>query len=167
MADVDMVRARLAALEAEAHELRKALDKAPDQPDEAIHKLSEDRRLAGGFFYVMQKANPAGRGWEQAVDLSGDVVTDEVELEESAHEFLRSSRIGKVNHGGPPTAELVESVVLTKDKQAAMGIPPGIVPVGWFGVMKVLDDQAWADTKSGKLAAWSIGGAGKRTPLAP
>ena len=166
MADVDLVRARLAALEAEAHELRKALDGAPGEPLEAIHKLSDDRRLAGGFFYVMQKCDGAG-GWAQAVDLSGDVVTDEVELEEAAFGFLQSSRIGKVNHQGPPTAELVESIVLTKDKQAAMGIPPGIVPVGWWGTMRILDDQAWADTKSGKLTAWSIGGAGKRTPLVP
>jgi hypothetical protein len=53
--------------------------------------------------------------------------------------------------------------VLTKDLQAALGIDLG--KVGAFGAMKFNDEATWADVKSGKFAAFSIGGRGLRESM--
>ncbi len=53
---------------------------------------------------------------------------------------------------------LVESVVLTKEKQSAMGIPPNTVDVCWWVGFKVDNQDTWDKIKSGEYAMLSIGG---------
>ena len=59
--------------------------------------------------------------------------------------------------------EVVESVVLSKDLQQALGINLGIE--GWFVGVHVQDADTWARVQKGELTMFSIGGTGERTPL--
>ena len=70
-----------------------------------------------------------------------------------------------VNHQGDAKGIVVESVVMTKDKQAAMGIPEGTVPEGWFITVKVLDDEVFQKVKSGEYRMFSIQGTAERVAV--
>jgi hypothetical protein len=122
-----------------------------------IAKLDDEARVAYGWFSVIEDED--GRA---VVDGQGDVI-DERTLTKAAHEFVVDARAGKVMHKGRRVADLVESIVFTKDVQGALGIDLGIV--GWFGAMKFRDNSAWARVKSGELAAFSIGGLGRRVAV--
>jgi len=54
--------------------------------------------------------------------------------------------------------KLVESMIFTIEKQEALGIPEGVLPIGWWVGFKISDAETWSDIKSGKLNAFSIGG---------
>jgi len=58
-------------------------------------------------------------------------------------------------------------VWLTHDKLKKMGHPTKGQPDGawWVGV-QVTDDALWEKIKSGEYKAFSIGGSGKRVPMA-
>ena len=60
---------------------------------------------------------------------------------------------------------LIESCVFTEEKQSAIGIPPGIVPVGWWVGFKIDDKDAWERIKDGTYNMFSVEGAGVRTPV--
>jgi RNA polymerase subunit RPABC4/transcription elongation factor Spt4 len=61
---------------------------------------------------------------------------------------LRPKQIGTV----------IESVVLTPEKSAAMGMPPGTVPqLAWWLGLKIDDAATWAKVKSGEYRAFSFG----------
>lgn len=61
-------------------------------------------------------------------------------------------------------AVLVESVIFTPEKIAAMGIPEGTVPAGWWIGFKVTDDDVWAKVKDGTYPMFSIEGEAVRVP---
>ena len=58
--------------------------------------------------------------------------------------------------------KLIESVVLTTEKQRAIGIPSGVVLIGWWVDFQITDPETWAKIKSGKFRMFSIEGTGKR-----
>ena len=62
-------------------------------------------------------------------------------------------------------ASLVESVIFTKEKMQAMGIPEGIVPEGWWIGFYVKDDNAWKKIKNGTYKMFSIEGKAVRVPI--
>jgi hypothetical protein len=123
---------------------------------EAIMKLNDEKQLVSGFAVVYE------RGGEEVVDYQGDVVDEEV-VTKAAHEFMREYRHGKVLHRGDPVGEIVESAVLSRDVQKALGIDLG--KSGWWVVYKVKDPDVWAKVKEGKLKAFSIGGRGIRKEI--
>lgn len=118
-----------------------------------IKKLDEDRKLVFGWLSV-------------AVDKSGNVVVDsqddiipEHELENAAYEFVLYSRRGDEMHAKKGVSRLVESMVFTREKQAALGIPEGVLPMcGWWVGFKVDDAEVWAKVKAGEYRAFSFGG---------
>jgi hypothetical protein len=59
-------------------------------------------------------------------------------------------------HTGGKIGEVVHSMPLTNEIAKALGIQSD--REGWLVAIKVYDDQVWQDVKSGKLAAFSIGG---------
>ncbi len=59
-------------------------------------------------------------------------------------------------------AILVESIVFTKEKILAMGIPEGTVPEGWWIGFKVLDEEVWEKVKDGTYSMFSIEGEAER-----
>ena len=100
-----------------------------------------------------------------AATAAGDTVTDYYEdiiepdeLEQAAYNFVQFYREGGEMHERGGCAVLVESVIFTKEKMAAMGIPEGVVPEGWWIGFKVTDDEVWEKVKDGTYPMFSIEG---------
>jgi hypothetical protein len=117
-----------------------------------IKKIDEDQRLVFGWASVVEDEHG-----NSVVDSQGDVIPV-AELEQAAYEFvLRYRQAGEMHErAGSDVGDLVESVVLTKAKREAMGLPPG--PTGWFVGFKLAPD-VFAKVKSGEYQDFSIGGA--------
>ena len=120
-----------------------------------IKKFDTSRRLVFGWASVSVDADG-----NAVVDSDGDVVPI-AELELAAYDFVQFSGEGRAMHEGNTVARLVESMVFTPDKIAALGIE-GQVPLGWWVGFKVFDDGVWARVKNGELSMFSIGGRAKR-----
>lgn len=118
-----------------------------------IVKIDPDQRLVYGWISIVEKNG------EAVIDTQGDVIT-EAELVKMAHRYVQDARVAKMMHDGQPVGTLVESMIFTKEVQKALGIDLG--HVGWWGVYKINDDDAWAKVKSGEMTAFSIGGNGQR-----
>lgn len=125
----------------------------------AIKKSDEDKHLAFGWAYVSQ--DEAG---EQTEDHSGDQLEPE-ELEAAAYQFVELYREGGEMHERGGCAVLVESMVFSKEKQQALGIPDGTLPVGWWIGFKVTDDDVWAKVKDGTYPMFSIEGTAIREEI--
>lgn len=130
----------------------------PFQTEQTVHgrfniqKSSDDKRLAFGWASISQDENGAA-----LVDLSEDMIDPET-LENAAYEFVKLYREGGEMHERGDCATLVESVVFTKEKMAAMGIPDGTLPTGWWIGFYVTDDEVWEKVKSGEYPMFSIEG---------
>ena len=124
-----------------------------------IQKVDADQHLVFGWANISVTANG-----EEVEDLQEDVIEPE-ELERAAYEFVLDSRDGGEMHEQTGVATLVESVMLTPEKQTAMGIPPGFVPIGWWVGFKVTDEDVWQKVKSGEYSMFSIGGTAVRESI--
>lgn len=112
-------------------------------------------------------------GWSnEAVDKDGAIIVDHQgdfilpeDLEKAAYDHVLYSRNLGEQHERVGVGRLVESVVFTKEKQKAMGIPLGLIPeCAWWVGYHVDDDDVWKRVESGEYDAWSIGGSGRRIP---
>ena len=118
-----------------------------------VVKADDDRRQVFGWASVAFTADG-----EQVVDSHGDVI-DEVELEAAAYDFLRSGGWSGDEHSDQtPFSLVIESVVMTRDKQAAMGIADGTMPVGWWIGVQITDADLWEKIRAGARPAFSIQG---------
>ena len=124
-----------------------------------IAKSDDDKRLAFGWANVSVSA--AG---EQLVDWHEDMIDIE-ELEQAAYKFVELYREGGEMHERGGCAVLIESMVFTKEKQAALGLPEGTVPEGWWIGFYVTDDDVWEKVKSGEYPMFSIEGEAIREPV--
>ena len=118
----------------------------------SIQKSSDEKRLAFGWASISQDESGA-----ELVDLAEDIIDPDT-LENAAYEFVRLYREGGEMHERGDCAVLVESVVFTKEKMAAMGIPEGTLPTGWWIGFYVTDDEVWEKVKSGEYPMFSIEG---------
>jgi hypothetical protein len=114
-----------------------------------VKKVDEDKRLIFGWASVVTK------GGKLVVDKQGDIIEPH-ELEPAAYAYVRESRGHGHMHDRVLSTDLVESAVLTNEKQKALGIDLG--QEGWWVGFHVTDDQVWNDHKTGKLPEFSIGG---------
>lgn len=126
----------------------------------SIKKADEDKRLAFGWASVANFENG-----NEVVDSDEDVISIDV-LEKAAYKYVRLSRVGGEMHERAAVAELVESIVFTKEKSQALGIPDGVLPEGWWVGFFVTDDEVWAKVKSGEYAMFSIEGKAQRVEIA-
>ena len=125
----------------------------------AVIKSDDDKKQVFGWGSVA-----ASVGGEPVVDGQDDIIDIE-ELESAAYEFVLKYREAGENHENPGVGQLIESVVFTKAKMDAMGIPEGTVPYGlWLG-FQITDDGVWAKIKSGEYASFSIEGEAVRVPV--
>ena len=124
-----------------------------------IHKADDDKHLAFGWANVAIRENG-----EQIKDLQGDIIDPDV-LEDAAYRFVLMYREGGEMHERGGCAVLVESVMFTKEKMAAMGIPEGTVLEGWWIGFLVTDEEVWQKVKSGEYPMFSIEGEAVRTPI--
>lgn len=124
-----------------------------------IHKAREDEGLVSGW------ANVAiNKDGSLPLDWQDDVIAPET-LEKAAIQFMLDYRDSGEMHRGDSKGTIVESIVLTKEKQAALGIPEGIVPEGWFITVKVHDPEVFEKVKNGTYRMFSIQGSAKRVKL--
>lgn len=113
-------------------------------------------------------------GWASvAKDATGNVpldwqddVIDAEDLESAVYKFNTDYRESNDMHQPNSTnGTLVESVMFTKEKMKAMGIPEGTVPEGWWCGFKISDPIAYQKVKSGVYKMFSIEGSGTRETI--
>lgn len=124
-----------------------------------ITKSKDDEGLVSGWANVAVNADGS-----IPLDWQGDVIKPEV-LEKAAINFMLDYRGSGVMHEGSEQGAVVESIVFTKEKQAALGIPEGCVPEGWFITVKVKNPDVFKAVKEGKYRMFSIQGTAKRVEL--
>jgi len=126
-----------------------------------IYKTGNDKRLVFGWASVAITADGAA-----VEDLQHDVIEPE-ELETAVYEYVL--QFGDTGEEHEPSlrkkGRLVESCVFTEEKQRAMGLPAGILPVGWWIGFRIDDDAAWEKVKNGTYRMFSIEGRATRMPL--
>lgn len=119
-----------------------------------ILKLNEEKRIAFGKASTVTDA--AGL---EIFDHQGHAIPVH-ELENAAYEYVLEYRAASNSHkpGTIGKGRLIESVVMTKEKREAMGLPAG--PVFWWVGHKLDDDELWGLVKTGEYKELSIGGSG-------
>lgn len=122
---------------------------------------SEERRLVFGWASVSVTTDGT-----PLIDHQQDIIDPE-DLESAAYEYVLNFRDCGEEHIPDlrKKARLVESCVFTEEKQAAMGIPSGTLPVGWWIGFYVDDDAAWEKIKDGTYKMFSIEGTARRVPV--
>lgn len=124
-----------------------------------IAKSDDDRHLAFGW------ANVAIRSDGEVIEDWQDDIIEPEELENAAYRFVELYREGGEMHERGGAAVLVESVVFTEEKMAAIGIPAGTLPIGWWIGFKVLDEDVWEKVKDGTYSMFSIEGTAERVEV--
>ena len=102
----------------------------------------ESQHLLFGWAYVA-----VSKDGEQMIDHSGEFIKEEnfEDLENATYLFNIAYRDADIRHSCIAKGQLVESIVMTKEKQRAMGIPEGTVPLGiWMGYFFEKDED-WAE----------------------
>lgn len=123
-----------------------------------VTKSCEEKCLVSGWANVAINADGS-----LPLDWQDDVIPPEV-LEKAAINFMLNYRESGVMHEGESQGVVVESIMLTKEKQAALGIPEGTVPEGWFITVKTTP-ELFAKVKDGTYKMFSIQGKSKKIKL--
>lgn len=129
-----------------------------------ISKISDEKKQVFGWASISQewaKKDDGAFVLSDLVDTQEDMI-DPDDLEEMAYKFTKMYREGGEMHIRKKCATMVESMVFTLEKQAALGIPEGIVPVGWWIGFEISDDSVWENVKKGTYRAFSIEGSARR-----
>lgn len=124
-----------------------------------VMKSDDEKRLVFGW------ANVAVRvGGEVIQDFQDDVIDIE-ELEKAAYEFTANFGTAGEMHQRGGVGRLIESIVFTKEKAEALGIPPNILPEGWWVGFRIDDNDVWEKVKNGTYSMFSIEGTAERVPV--
>jgi len=121
-----------------------------------VLKSNKFEKLVSGWANIAKNADGS-----IPLDWDGDVVTAEV-LEKAAIDFMLEYRESGEMHKGESKGTVVESIVFTKQKMKAMGIPEGTIPEGWFITVKIHDDDVFQKVVNGEYKMFSIQGKAKR-----
>mgnify|MGYP004649254357 FL=1 len=99
------------------------------------------------------------------MDWQGDMIETSV-LESAAYNFVLEHGLANQEHEyGTECGWLVESMMFTKDKMAAMGIPEGTIPEGWFVGFYIPDPVVYQKVLDGEYNMFSIEGRARRIEL--
>lgn len=121
-----------------------------------ISKYYDEQQLVFGWASVSKDASG-----NRPLDWQGDYV-DAEELEQAVYKFNLEFRESNEMHAGPTIGYLVESVMFTKQKMAAMGIPEGTVPEGWWVGFRIESPEIYQKVKMGIYKMFSIEGQATR-----
>lgn len=121
-----------------------------------VCKLDTEAHLVFGWANVAIRKDGA-----QIEDWQGDLI-DPDELETAAYAFNLEFREANAEHSGPVVGHLVESLVVTKEKLAALGLAEDALPQGWWVGFHIPDDAAWAHVVKGDYSMFSIEGTAGR-----
>ncbi|MDR3149550.1 MAG: XkdF-like putative serine protease domain-containing protein [Oscillospiraceae bacterium] len=137
------------------------ITKARERPHKlTVTKSDDDKRLVFGWASVAVRVDG-----EQITDYQEDVI-DAADLEAAAYDFTADFGTAGEMHQRGGVGRLVESVVFTKEKSDAMGIPPDVMPQGgWWVGFRISDGEVWAKIKSGEYSMFSIEGEAERIPV--
>lgn len=126
-----------------------------------IYKADDDQHLVFGWASVAVTVTG-----EELEDRQHDII-DPADLEEAAYEYVLNFRDTGEEHlpGYRKKGKLVESCVFTPEKQKAMGIPAGTLPVAWWIGFKIDDEATWQRIKDGTYRMFSIEGKAQREPV--
>lgn len=124
-----------------------------------VAKAVSDEGLVSGWANVAVNADGS-----LPLDWQDDIIQPQM-LEKAAINFMQEYRDSGTMHEGASIGTVVESIVFTKDKQACLGIPEGVLPEGWFITVKVHDPEAFEKVKNGTFKMFSIQGHAKRVKL--
>lgn len=133
----------------------------------SIVKTDPAQKLVFGFFNI----NKVGENLVE--DLQGHRI-ETSELEKAVYGYVLDARVQGEGHIRKGVGRLVESVMFTYEKQAAIKqclAAQGITAEinlgceGWFGGFKVDDEAVWKAIEKGDYPAFSIGGTGKQIPV--
>lgn len=124
--------------------------------------------------FKIEKADKTGRfvaGWLSVVKKDGkdvvDTQEDRIDIEElrkGVHKYMRGERVIKKQHSGDKVGEMVEVLIIDDDVAKALGATT--TKRGAWGMAEITDEATRADVRKGKVTGWSMGGRGKRTPIA-
>ena len=126
---------------------------------EIYKEQSFEKGLVSGWANVSKNTDG-----NYALDWQGGII-ETSDLEDAAILFMKEYRDSGVNHEGESVGIVVEAIVMTKDKQHAMGIPDGTVPEGWFITVQLLDSDVIEKVKSGEYRMFSIQGTAEREAI--
>ena len=122
----------------------------------AIMKSDDEKRLVFGWASVAVRVDG-----ETIVDYQEDIIEIE-ELEKAAYTFTANFGTAGEMHERADVGRLIESVVFTKEKAEALGIPADILPEGWWVGFHIDDDDVWQKVKNGAYSMFSIEGTAVR-----
>ena len=112
-----------------------------------IIKSDDSKRQVFGWASVAVNV-----GGQQITDWQEDVI-DPDELEKAAYDFTANFGTAGEMHEREGVGQLIESIVFTKEKTAALSIPDGILPAaGWWTGFKINDDEVWQKIKDGSYS---------------
>lgn len=98
-------------------------------------------------------------------DWQGDVIDTDV-LESAAYNFVLQHGLANQAHEyDTECGWLVESMMFTKEKMAALSIPEGTIPEGWFVGFYIPDPDVYKKVKNGEYNMFSIEGCARRIML--
>ena len=138
------------------------LTKARAQPQKntlTVMKSDDDKRLVFGWANVAVRVDG-----EQIVDWQQDAIDTE-ELENAAYEYVAEFGTAGEMHRRGGIGQVIESIVFTKEKANALGIPQDALPQGWWIGFKITDDEVWEKIKNGEYTMFSIEGRAIREPM--
>ena len=100
-------------------------------------------------------------------DFQGDTITAE-ELEKTAYDYVLQFRDTGEKHDPAlrKKGKMIESIVFTKEKIQALGLPENSLPCGWWVGFQITDDDTWQKIKSGQYHMFSIEGTAQREEMA-
>ena len=145
------------------------------EADTETYSLAETPVMMSGDYQVT-KADDSQQtvfGWaniaisksgEQTLDAHLDLI-DSADLEAAAYDFMLNARVSGEDHLGDADATCVESIVFTKEKAAAMGIPEGLLPEAGWWVGFHIPDKASYDRARDSKSMFSIEGTAVREPV--
>jgi len=124
-----------------------------------VVKSDDEKRLVFGWASVAVRVTG-----EEIEDFQSDILEIQ-ELEQAAYHFVSDYGTGGEMHERGGVSTLIESVVFTKEKAAALGIPEGNMPEGWWVGFRVDDDDVWEKVKDGTYSMFSIEGTATREEI--
>lgn len=124
-----------------------------------VIKSDDDSRLVFGWANVAVRVDG-----EQIIDWQGDAIDTE-DLEKAAYSYVADFGTAGEMHQRGGVGHVIESIIFTKEKAEALGIPADILPEGWWIGFKITDDEVWEKIKSGEYSMFSIEGEAIREPM--
>lgn len=126
-----------------------------------IAKSEDEKQYIFGWAQVSKTADG-----QLIEDWQHDVVEPE-DLEEAAYNHVLNFRSTGEQHKPElrGKGKLIESCMFTEEKQKAIGIPAGTVPIGWWVGYHIEDKEAWAKVKAGEYTMFSVEGTGVREEI--